>query len=100
MDVVPALATGNAVIQKADNQGALSILASRRAFIDAGVPAALWPVVTGPGSEIGEAVIDAVRRGLLHRLDADRQACRGTGRRQPDLRVARARRQEPDDRAG
>ena len=59
MDVVPALATGNAVIQKADNQGALSILASRRAFIDAGLPAALWPVVTGPGSEIGAAVIDA-----------------------------------------
>jgi succinate-semialdehyde dehydrogenase/glutarate-semialdehyde dehydrogenase len=58
MDVVPALATGNAVIQKADNQGALSILASRRAFIDAGVPAALWPVVAGPGSEIGSAVID------------------------------------------
>ena len=31
MDVVPALATGNAVLQKADNQGALSILASRGA---------------------------------------------------------------------
>ncbi|MDQ2699033.1 MAG: aldehyde dehydrogenase family protein, partial [Actinomycetota bacterium] len=58
MDVVPALATGNAVLQKADNQGALSILASRRAYIDAGVPAALWPVVTGPGAEIGSAVID------------------------------------------
>lgn len=59
MDVVPALATGNAVLQKADNQGALSILVARRAFIDAGVPAALWPVVTGPGSEIGSAVVDA-----------------------------------------
>jgi succinate-semialdehyde dehydrogenase/glutarate-semialdehyde dehydrogenase len=58
MDVVPALATGNAVLQKADNQGALSILASRRAYIDAGLPAALWPVVTGPGAEIGSAVID------------------------------------------
>ena len=49
MDVVPALASGNAVVQKADNQGALSILASRRAFIDAGVPAALWAVVAGDG---------------------------------------------------
>ena len=58
MDVIPALATGNAVLQKADNQGALSILASRRAYIDAGVPAALWQVVTGPGAEIGTAVID------------------------------------------
>ena len=49
MDVVPALAAGNGVVQKADNQGALSILASRRAFIEAGVPAALWAVVAGPG---------------------------------------------------
>jgi succinate-semialdehyde dehydrogenase/glutarate-semialdehyde dehydrogenase len=59
MDVVPALAAGNAVVQKADNQGALSILASRRAFIDAGVPAALWAVVAGDGTEIGNAVVDA-----------------------------------------
>ncbi|MEQ1735797.1 MAG: aldehyde dehydrogenase family protein, partial [Rhodoglobus sp.] len=49
MDVLPALAAGNGVVQKADNQGVLSILASRRAFIDAGVPAALWAVVAGPG---------------------------------------------------
>jgi succinate-semialdehyde dehydrogenase/glutarate-semialdehyde dehydrogenase len=60
MDVIPALAAGNAVVQKADNQGALTILASRRAFIDAGVPAALWAVVAGDGSEIGNAVVDAV----------------------------------------
>ncbi len=59
MDVVPALAAGNAVVQKADNQGALSILAARRAFIDAGLPAELWPVVAGDGAEIGGAVIDA-----------------------------------------
>jgi succinate-semialdehyde dehydrogenase/glutarate-semialdehyde dehydrogenase len=59
MDVIPALAAGCAVVQKADNQGALAILASRRAFIDAGVPAALWAVVTGPGDEIGTAVVDA-----------------------------------------
>jgi succinate-semialdehyde dehydrogenase/glutarate-semialdehyde dehydrogenase len=58
MDVVPALAAGNAVVQKADNQGALSILASRRAFIDAGVPEALWPVIAGDGNEIGNAVVD------------------------------------------
>jgi succinate-semialdehyde dehydrogenase/glutarate-semialdehyde dehydrogenase len=59
MDIVPALATGNAVVQKADNQGALTILATRRAFIDAGVPAALWAVVAGDGTEIGNAVVDA-----------------------------------------
>ena len=59
MDVIPALAAGNGVIQKADNQGALSILVSRRAFIDAGIPAALWAVVCGPGDEVGNAVVDA-----------------------------------------
>jgi len=58
MDIVPALAAGNAVVQKADNQGALSILASRRAFIDAGVPAALWAVVAGDGEVVGNAVVD------------------------------------------
>jgi len=59
MDVIPALAAGNAVVQKADNQGALSILSSRRAFIEAGVPAALWAVVAGDGSTVGNAVVDA-----------------------------------------
>jgi len=59
MDAIPALAAGNAVVQKADNQGALTILAARRAFIDAGVPAALWAVVAGDGNEIGNAVVDA-----------------------------------------
>ncbi len=60
MDVIPALAAGCAVVQKADDQGALTILALRRAFIDAGVPESLWAVVTGPGSEVGEALTDAV----------------------------------------
>ena len=58
MDVVPALAAGCAVVQKADDQGALTILALRRAYIDAGVPEALWAVVTGPASEVGEALTD------------------------------------------
>ncbi len=58
MDVVPALAAGNGIVQKADDQGALTILASRRAFIDAGVPAALWAVVAGPGDVVGNAIVD------------------------------------------
>jgi len=58
MDVVPALAAGCGVVQKADNQSALSILALRAAFIDAGVPADLWAVVTGDGPEVGGAVIE------------------------------------------
>jgi acyl-CoA reductase-like NAD-dependent aldehyde dehydrogenase len=59
MDIVPALAAGNAVVQKADNQGALSILATRRAFLDAGLPPELWAVVTGDGTAIGGAVVGA-----------------------------------------
>ncbi|GAA1227791.1 succinic semialdehyde dehydrogenase [Rhodoglobus aureus] len=59
MDIVPALAAGSAVIQKIDNQGALSMLATREAYIDAGVPAEVWPIVTGPGSKVGNAVIDS-----------------------------------------
>ncbi len=58
MDVLPALASGNAVLQKADDQGALSILALRRAFIDAGVPPEVWGVVAGPGQIVGNAVND------------------------------------------
>lgn len=60
MDVVPALAAGCGVVQKADDQGALSILALRRAFIDAGVPEELWAVVAGPAEEVGEALTDLV----------------------------------------
>ena len=58
MDVVPALATGNAVVEKVDNQTVLTVLAARRAFTEAGVPAALWAVVAGDGTEIGNAVVD------------------------------------------
>ena len=58
MDIVPALAAGNAVVQKADNQGLLTCLAARAAFVDAGVPAALWSVVAGDGELIGNAVVD------------------------------------------
>src|SRR5471032_3151376 len=57
MDVIPALSVGNGVVQKVDNQTVLSVLAARRAFIDAGVPAALWAVVAGDGNEIGNAVV-------------------------------------------
>jgi len=59
MDAVPALAAGSSVIQKIDNQGTLSMLATREAFIDAGVPAAVWPIVAGPGARVGNAVVDS-----------------------------------------
>lgn len=58
MDIVPALAAGSAVIQKIDNQGALAMLATREAYIDAGVPAEIWPILAGPGNVVGNAVVD------------------------------------------
>ena len=58
MDIAPALATGNGILQKADDQGALSVLLARRAFVDAGLPPELWQVVAGPGVEVGSAVVD------------------------------------------
>jgi acyl-CoA reductase-like NAD-dependent aldehyde dehydrogenase len=59
MDIVPAIAAGNAVVQKIDNQTATSMLAVRRAFIDAGVPAALWAILAGPGETVGNAIVDS-----------------------------------------
>jgi succinate-semialdehyde dehydrogenase / glutarate-semialdehyde dehydrogenase len=59
MDIAAALAAGNGIVQKADNQGVISILTARRAFIDAGLPASLWAVVAGEGSIVGNAVVDS-----------------------------------------
>lgn len=58
MDAAPALAAGNAVVMKTDNQGARSVLEVRRCFIDAGVPEHVWSVVSGSGDVAGEAVTD------------------------------------------
>ena len=83
MDIAPALAAGNGVVQKADNQGALTILAARRAFIDAGVPG------RAVGGRHRRRAGDRQRRHrqrrlrLLHRLDRDRphrSAQRAAGR--------------------
>lgn len=59
MDVVPALAAGNAVLHKIDDQTVLTALAYRRALVDAGLPPELWQVVVGPGAVVGNAVVDA-----------------------------------------
>lgn len=56
-DTIPALAAGNALVQKVDSQAPFSVLAARAAFIDAGLPPQLWQIVTGPGSTIGSRVV-------------------------------------------
>ncbi len=58
LDVFPALAAGNTVLQKADNQTALSVLLLRHFAVAAGLPAEAWTVVTGDGAEVGNTVTD------------------------------------------
>jgi succinate-semialdehyde dehydrogenase/glutarate-semialdehyde dehydrogenase len=58
MDVFPALAAGNAVVQKPDNQTALSALWLQELAEEAGLPAGLWQVVLGRGSAIGPALVE------------------------------------------
>lgn len=58
MDVIPALLAGNAVVQKADNQTAKTVLLARELALEAGVPAEIWRVVYGDPTEVGNAVTD------------------------------------------
>ena len=58
LDVLPALASGNAVVQKADNQTALTVLFARHLALQAGLPAGTWTIVVGDGAEVGNAITD------------------------------------------
>ncbi|NIH79504.1 succinic semialdehyde dehydrogenase [Amycolatopsis viridis] len=58
MDVLPALAAGNAVVQKPDNQTALSALWLHELAEEAGLPAGVWRIVLGRGSRIGDAIAE------------------------------------------
>lgn len=59
-DVIPALLAGNTVVSKADSQTPLTLLWTRALMIEAGLPASAWKVVTGPGSVVGNALIENV----------------------------------------
>ena len=59
LDVLPALAAGNTVVQKADNQTALTVLFARHLAIEAGLPEAAWTIVVGGGAEVGNAITDS-----------------------------------------
>ena len=59
-DVIPALVAGNAVLSKADSQAPLTLLAARALAVEAGLPVDAWQVVAGPGSRLGQPIIDAV----------------------------------------
>ena len=57
-DGLAALVAGNAVLLKPDAQTPLVALRGVELIREAGVAADLWPVVSGPGAEVGEAVIE------------------------------------------
>jgi len=60
LDVLPALAAGNVVVQKADNQTPLTTLFCRLLAVEAGLPENAWTVVAGDGASVGNAVTDHV----------------------------------------
>jgi succinate-semialdehyde dehydrogenase/glutarate-semialdehyde dehydrogenase len=57
-DTIPALIAGNAVVQKPDNQTALTALWALGIAREAGVPDDLWQMVLGRGSTIGSVLMD------------------------------------------
>ena len=57
-DTIPALMAGNAVVQKADNQTALTALFALELAHQAGLPEDLWQIVLGRGSAIGTPLLD------------------------------------------
>jgi glyceraldehyde-3-phosphate dehydrogenase (NADP+) len=54
--VAPALAAGNSVILKPATATPLTALAIAECFVDAGLPAGVLNVITGPGSSLGDAL--------------------------------------------
>lgn len=57
-DGLPAIASGNAVVQKPDSQSPLTALAGLELLRDAGFPTDLWQVVSGAGSVVGTAIVE------------------------------------------
>jgi acyl-CoA reductase-like NAD-dependent aldehyde dehydrogenase len=59
--VAPALAAGNAVVLKPARTTPLTALALAACFVDAGLPAGVLSVLTGPGGELGDALVSDPR---------------------------------------
>lgn len=57
-DALPALVAGNATVIKPDSQTPYSSLAAAELLYRAGLPHDLLAVVTGPGTEVGTAIVD------------------------------------------
>src|SRR6266567_8840808 len=59
--LAPALAAGNAVVLKPARNTPLTALAIAACFVDAGLPEGVLSVVTGPGGELGDALVSDPR---------------------------------------
>lgn len=57
--LAPALAGGNAVVHKPSDKTPLSALLLAKILEEAGAPAGLYNVVTGPGETIGKALVES-----------------------------------------
>ncbi len=57
-DTIPALLAGNAVVQKPDNQTALTALWALSLAREAGLPTDVWQIVLGRGSAIGTPLLE------------------------------------------
>lgn len=55
--IAPALAAGNAVVLKPASATPLTALTLAGCFVDAGLPAGVLSVLTGPGGELGDALV-------------------------------------------
>lgn len=100
--VLPALAFGNAVVLKPDQQTAVaSGILTAEIFAEAGLPKGVLHVLPGdaePGAAL--AVDPNVAMICVHRLECRRQADRQRCRRQPQARIARIGREQPLRRLG
>ncbi|MFS0576356.1 aldehyde dehydrogenase family protein [Sporosarcina sp. 179-K 3D1 HS] len=61
----PAIAAGNTVVLKPASQTPLSSLFIAEVFAEAGLPAGVLNVVTGPGGVVGEALIEDERVNMI-----------------------------------
>ena len=63
--VVPALVSGNAVVVKPSSDDPLSAILLAKAFQEAGVPDGALNLVTGTGKDIGDALVNDERVGMV-----------------------------------
>ncbi|KAB7705533.1 aldehyde dehydrogenase family protein [Bacillus aerolatus] len=63
--VGPAIAAGNTIVLKPASQTPLSALFIAEVFEEAGLPAGVLNVVTGPGGTVGEAIVEDDRVSMV-----------------------------------